>query len=159
MALAGRDDLHLQGGVLDAVRVAERGPRAKENGLRVRSHPEDEVGGRHLHPRGQGPRVEVVDLRDPGDLFEVTHHRREVDVVRRVLAQDGEDLPAQQERADRDERKDGDGQDAGTDELLAVYETVTAGADAVSEEEIRPWRDRLRRGMESERLRRGGGSS
>jgi phosphatidylinositol alpha-mannosyltransferase len=41
------------------------------------------------------------------------------------------------------------------DELLAVYETVTAGADAVSEEEIRPWRDRLRRGMDSERLRRG----
>ena len=43
------------------------------------------------------------------------------------------------------------------DDLLAVYETVTAGADAVAEEEIRPWRDRLRRGMESERLRRGGG--
>jgi phosphatidylinositol alpha-mannosyltransferase len=41
------------------------------------------------------------------------------------------------------------------DELLAVYETVTAGADAVSEEEIRPWRDRLRRGMDGDRLRRG----
>ncbi|HEU5108707.1 MAG TPA: glycosyltransferase family 4 protein, partial [Micromonosporaceae bacterium] len=45
------------------------------------------------------------------------------------------------------------------DELLAVYETVTAGAGAVAEEEIRPWRDRLRRGMESERLRRGGGNA
>jgi phosphatidylinositol alpha-mannosyltransferase len=45
------------------------------------------------------------------------------------------------------------------DELLAVYETVTAGADAVAEDEIRPWRDRLRRGMDSERLRRGGGAA
>jgi phosphatidylinositol alpha-mannosyltransferase len=31
------------------------------------------------------------------------------------------------------------------DELLAVYETVAAGAGAVGEADVRPWRDRLRR--------------
>ena len=31
------------------------------------------------------------------------------------------------------------------DELLAVYETVAAGNDAVGEADVRPWRDRLRR--------------
>jgi phosphatidylinositol alpha-mannosyltransferase len=31
------------------------------------------------------------------------------------------------------------------DELLAVYETVAAGADAVGEADVRPWRDRWRR--------------
>jgi phosphatidylinositol alpha-mannosyltransferase len=31
------------------------------------------------------------------------------------------------------------------DQLLAVYETVAAGAGAVGEADVRPWRDRLRR--------------
>ena len=31
------------------------------------------------------------------------------------------------------------------DELLAVYETVSAGAGKVGEDDTRPWRDRLRR--------------
>jgi len=31
------------------------------------------------------------------------------------------------------------------DDLIAVYETVTAGAGAVVEDERRSWRDRLRR--------------
>ena len=31
------------------------------------------------------------------------------------------------------------------DELLAVYETVAAGAGRVGEDSARPWRDRLRR--------------
>jgi phosphatidylinositol alpha-mannosyltransferase len=35
-----------------------------------------------------------------------------------------------------------------TGELLAVYETVAAGAGAVGEADVRPWRDRLRRSSE-----------
>jgi phosphatidylinositol alpha-mannosyltransferase len=34
------------------------------------------------------------------------------------------------------------------DELIAVYETVAAGAGAVGEADVRPWRDRLRRSSE-----------
>ena len=35
------------------------------------------------------------------------------------------------------------------DELVAVYETVAAGAGAVGEDVPRPWRDRLRRATET----------
>jgi phosphatidylinositol alpha-mannosyltransferase len=39
------------------------------------------------------------------------------------------------------------------DELIAVYETVAAGAGAVGEADVRPWRDRLRRSSEPPAVR------
>ncbi|CWB20139.1 Uncharacterised protein [Streptococcus pneumoniae] len=117
--------LHLQGGMGDTVTVAQHPARAGKHGAVVRALVSDQVGRGHVHPRRQGPQVQVVDLLHPLDRVQVTGDVLRVHPLRGVLAQHRDHLPAQNHRPDddedRDERRDHDVPDrlAGEDDQHA----------------------------------------
>src|SRR5690625_7078843 len=60
----------------DTVTVAQHPARAGKHGAVVRALVSDQVGRGHVHPRRQGPQVQVVDLLHPLDRVQVTGDRK-----------------------------------------------------------------------------------